>query len=922
MNKTKKKQSATGLICFILGLMIVASSIWAGKTFAYFSANQNANGTITMGTLKIDSIKKTDDTEIDWNLSRVVPNQEFGGSYKAVVNSNINYYTRILFKANVTAQSGKTHDTTCADYKADTTDILDIRIGETGTNKYTKSNTKTTDGYTVYYKLNPTQPTATTTDEVFNVGLRVFSWVGNGGCSYYMGATINLNMRVEVLQADYLESQTKGTTFTDANTMHTLWEKCVGSTSGDDSTDKLYKRVNASGAEDPNGNYILFGYYPTSVKANSITVGTSTDDNGYYTGSDKNKYAKLSAKPNGESTFSNGTSVEKNKEYFFKVERIKWRILKIENNKAIIFAENIIDAHDFHSQTTTRTINSKTIYPNNYRYSDIRAWLNGTFLNKAFSLDEQSIINTTTIDNSASTTNNTSNAYTCENTNDKIFLLSYQDLTSTAYGFISGTGEAIGRQKNLTDYAKANNSYVSKDYQTAGTGLWWSRSPRSENTFMTSYASISGLITGVGVSSQNNGIVPALTILLEGSLPTQQVKDVNDYVDTFTFATLDSNAKTMSIKSANTSITQADIPAKVLKDGVEYSVTSIGSFAFLNCTNLTLVSIPNGVTNIGYYAFNECLNLSSINMPDSVTYIGDYAFSGCSSLTSVTLPNNLTYLGYWAFATNGKVATSSINVTYTGTLKQIENIIDITAATLSSNTCYVIKCSDGNYIVYQYQLCLWIETEIWCWDDKKKRRYKKKLKDLTYDDDILVWDFDHGCFTTAKALFITKPQVAKAYTLTTFSDGTTLKTIGADRSKRHRLFNVDTGKFEYIGTNMKIGTRTFNAQGEIVTITDMQFVEEKIEYMNVITNYHFNVFANGILTSNRLSNLYPIKDMKYVKDNRPLVDASSYPEIEEKYFDGLRLAEQNMKMQDSIVDMQRGDVVEFVNTLCQCLNKK
>ena len=68
------------------------------------------------------------------------------------------------------------------------------------------------------------------------------------------------------------------------------------------------------------------------------------------------------------------------------------------------------------------------------------------------------------------------------------------------------------------------------------------------------------------------------------------------------------------------------------------SVTSIGRRAFLCCTGLTSVTIPDSVTSIGYSAFEGCTGLTSITIPDSVTSIGNYALSGCSSLESITIP--------------------------------------------------------------------------------------------------------------------------------------------------------------------------------------------------------------------------------------------------------------------------------------------
>ena len=79
------------------------------------------------------------------------------------------------------------------------------------------------------------------------------------------------------------------------------------------------------------------------------------------------------------------------------------------------------------------------------------------------------------------------------------------------------------------------------------------------------------------------------------------------------------------------------------------SVTGIGDFVFHNCSSLTSINIPDGVTNIGKLAFYNCSNLTSINMPDSVTSIGDMVFSNCSSLTSINMPDSVTSIGNYAF---------------------------------------------------------------------------------------------------------------------------------------------------------------------------------------------------------------------------------------------------------------------------------
>ena len=96
-------------------------------------------------------------------------------------------------------------------------------------------------------------------------------------------------------------------------------------------------------------------------------------------------------------------------------------------------------------------------------------------------------------------------------------------------------------------------------------------------------------------------------------------------------------------------------PASQKKDSVkkiviEDGVTSIGNYAFSDCSSLTSITIPDSVTSIGYYAFFYCRSLTSITISDSVTSIGNYAFFYCRSLTSITIPDSVTSIGNYAFS--------------------------------------------------------------------------------------------------------------------------------------------------------------------------------------------------------------------------------------------------------------------------------
>ena len=71
----------------------------------------------------------------------------------------------------------------------------------------------------------------------------------------------------------------------------------------------------------------------------------------------------------------------------------------------------------------------------------------------------------------------------------------------------------------------------------------------------------------------------------------------------------------------------------------------IGAYAFVNCSNMTSVTIPISVIDIGKYAFSECAKLGSVTLPEYLTGMGDLVFIGCSQLQSITIPGSVKSTG-------------------------------------------------------------------------------------------------------------------------------------------------------------------------------------------------------------------------------------------------------------------------------------
>lgn len=264
---------------------------------------------------------------------------------------------------------------------------------------------------------------------------------------------------------------------------------------------QVYERVDEEGNPDPNGDYLYFGWYPQTVKTADVTVGSTPESNGYYLGSDGAYYMRATATVTSDSEnyadFKDGTSITEGTEYYFKMEKLKWRILT-ENyegsGNALIVCDTIVDMVNYQSNyvsqngyyyatdedgtiltdptaTVGQGIDSQyRVYSNNYEYSEIREYLNNAFYNTAFNDEEKSYIVTTTVDNSFESiygsysansgyTEDTFN-YECRDTEDNVFLLSLSDVNNTEYGFKDSYEAIIGNDWS-TDFDTTRLFYTS-----------------------------------------------------------------------------------------------------------------------------------------------------------------------------------------------------------------------------------------------------------------------------------------------------------------------------------------------------------------------------------------------------------------------------------------------------------------------------
>ena len=212
----------------------------------------------------------------------------------------------------------------------------------------------------------------------------------------------------------------------------------------------------------------------------------------------------------------------KNQVYYFKYEPLIWKVL--DPDTGFVLSQKVIDSQAYHiliyrnsNEGEYYQYSEKKKYANNYETSSIREWLNQDFYETAFTGSQKEDILTTTLENSAFSADYAK--YNSPETSDKVFLLSYADVTNSKYGFLTSASSNDGlRTAAATDYSK-NQGLLDGNY----VNVWWLRSPGKGSCYACYCDTPNGTANSstMMVSEACRGVRPACHLLSLRSDSTQ-----------------------------------------------------------------------------------------------------------------------------------------------------------------------------------------------------------------------------------------------------------------------------------------------------------------------------------------------------------------------------------------------------------------
>lgn len=284
--------------------------------------------------------------------------------------------------------------------------------------------------------------------------------------------------------------------------------------------------------------YIYIGYYPQKEITDSrylkeLKKIDEVNERGYieYNGYEfakvvvVNNHIYAEAPQTGDDVFEYGTGYKPGTTHYFLVQPLAWKVLKHNEytGEIVLQTENIIDTKSFNNTKETKIVNGDKIYPNEYEHSTIREWLNNGFFDICFTDEEKALIQTVINKNEAAyfwDAYAKNDEYRYNDTQDRVYLLSYQEVTSTSFGFAAGHSCDSSRFATASDYANANGLIKHKVTNLEGytiiSSIWMTRTIFEYNTSSISYVGYDGYgYKDFYADAPNVGIRPCITIILE-----------------------------------------------------------------------------------------------------------------------------------------------------------------------------------------------------------------------------------------------------------------------------------------------------------------------------------------------------------------------------------------------------------------------
>lgn len=272
-------------------------------------------------------------------------------------------------------------------------------------------------------------------------------------------------------------------------------------------------------------DYVYFGRYPqTAVTGEALTDEirhASYDSNGeaIVNGETYRYTSEISAYYSSNDRAEGFYDWSKSGTMYYKYEPIKWRVLKNDGESLFLMADSVLDVRRY-------SLNDGHI---NWANSHMRAWLNGydiyaegksSFLNLAFTKEEQQAIFTTTVSGSDNLLHKTGGG---AETSDKIFLLSIRDVVTEEYGFPEDyTMYSRTRRLKPTDYARVNGLWMSSGNEEYGDYCWWLLRSTGAHTKAVSMVYRFGHVyqDGYYADTPYYGVCPAIKIDIDSDLWT------------------------------------------------------------------------------------------------------------------------------------------------------------------------------------------------------------------------------------------------------------------------------------------------------------------------------------------------------------------------------------------------------------------